>query len=65
MIFNGNGHGRGRFAGGGYEGTALRRARQVRAQDLQRVRSRDRGAEAFFEQFPQPKLSFAASAPRL
>jgi hypothetical protein len=65
MIFNRQGHGSGRFAGGGDEGAAFRRARQVRAQDLQRIRGGDRGAEAFFEQLPQPKLSFATSAPML
>jgi hypothetical protein len=56
-------HGRRGLAGGGDEGAALGRRRQMRAEDLQRVGGRDCRAEALFEDRPQPKVSFAASAP--
>jgi hypothetical protein len=65
MILDRNGHGRRRLARSCDEGAALRRRREVRAEDLQRIGGPDGGAEAFFEEFPQPKVSFAASLPRL
>jgi hypothetical protein len=58
-------HGSGGLAGGGDEGAAFRRAGQVSPEDLQWIGCCDRNLKAFFEKRPQPKLSFAASVPRL
>jgi hypothetical protein len=48
MIFGGQCHGSGRLAGRGDEGAAFGRRRKVRAENLQRIGSRDGGTEALF-----------------
>jgi hypothetical protein len=63
MALDGERHGSGRLARSGDEGAAARRRRQMRPKDLERVGRGDRRAEALFEKLPQPKVSFAASAP--
>ena len=60
-------HRGGGLAGGGDEGAALGRRRQVRAEDLQRIGRGDRGAEALLEELAHQgaNVSLAASLPRL
>jgi hypothetical protein len=63
VALDGERHRSGRLARSRDEGAAARRRRQVRRKDLERVGRGDRGAEALFEELPQPKVSLAASAP--
>ena len=55
------------LTGGGDEGAAPGRRRQVRAEDLQRIGRGDRGAEALLEELAHQgaNVSLAASLPRL
>jgi hypothetical protein len=48
MLLHSESHGGCGLAGGGDEGAALGRRRQVRAEDLQRIGSRDGGTETLF-----------------
>jgi hypothetical protein len=48
ILFDGESHRGSRLAGGGDEGAALWRRREVRAEDLERIGRRDGGAEALF-----------------